>query len=88
MKYGKMNGPNVITRVLNSGRQRQKSQNDSGEDMTRRERHRDAMLLVLKMERGKLETRKVGGTRVWKGQRNGFFPGAFRKEHSAAETLI
>ena len=65
-----------------------KSQNESGEDMTRRERHRDAMLLALKKERGELETRNVGGTRAWKGHRSGFFPRDSRKEHSPADTLI
>lgn len=49
-----------------------------------KEKITDAMLLVLNMERGALETRNVEDSRSWKGRRNGFF----EKEHSPAETLV
>lgn len=53
-----------VVRVLSQGslavEEGGRSQNQSEEDVSMENRHRDAKLLSLKMERGGLETRNVG----------------------------
>lgn len=69
--------PSITSRILSSGRGRQKSKSE--EDVSMEKGHRDALLLAWKMEHGGLETRYVGSLGTWERPRNGFLPRAPRK---------
>lgn len=61
-----MGGPNVITKVLQSGRGRQKRVGDRG--VTRERHQKGAMLLASELEGENHRPRQAGFSRSWKRQ--------------------